>query len=218
MKPRFFLGLGLVLASGLQAANTDASVTFPESAEPLRIIARQEAISFFQQSHFMLPHVPANSVEMTKGHKCYVFDYHAVLAGKILSMASTSSGGWQYMMMSGTNMVGTMGLELSKKGRWQFGGSMMAGTNGTDPIWVALQKAEKLPQVQRHDYEFRYLILSIEFWAIWLHGKSDDIIIPISVGDRWNIYQPYSEAQVVGFLKLWMERMPAQIPGQIRVD
>jgi hypothetical protein len=42
----------------------------------------------------------------------------------------------------------------------------------------------------------------ILFHAVWLHGKSDDIIIPLSdTWGRWNGYQPYSESQMIELLK-----------------
>jgi hypothetical protein len=67
---------------------------------------------------------------------------------------------------------------------------------------VGLQKAEELPQVQKQDYECRYLDLPFLFHAIWLHGKSDDIIIPLPpTWNEWNAYQPYSESEITKLLK-----------------
>jgi hypothetical protein len=68
----------------------------------------------------------------------------------------------------------------------------------------ALHEAEKLPQVQKQDYELRFLeVPAISFVAVWLHGKSDDIIIPLppAFGRKLNAYQPYSEAQIVDVLE-----------------
>jgi len=40
------------------------------------------------------------------------------------------------------------------------------------------------------------------FSAFWLHGKSDDIIIPLpDRWGRWNGYQAYSESEMVKRLK-----------------
>ena len=70
-------------------------------------------------------------------------------------------------------------------------------------IVEALQKAEQLPQVKNQDYEPRLMsITPILFVGVWLHGKSDDIIIPLpNTFGRWNAYQPYSESQLIQLLK-----------------
>ncbi len=67
----------------------------------------------------------------------------------------------------------------------------------------ALRAAEKLPQTKKQDYEVRYLgIASVNFVAIWLHGKSENIIIPLPpTFGRFNDYQPYSERQIIKVLK-----------------
>jgi len=67
----------------------------------------------------------------------------------------------------------------------------------------ALRTAEQLPQVKKQDYELRILEASaVYFRAVWLHGESDDIIIPLpETFRRWNAYQPYSESQMIMLLK-----------------
>jgi hypothetical protein len=42
----------------------------------------------------------------------------------------------------------------------------------------------------------------ILFRAVWLHGKSDDIIIPLGATfGRWNAMQPYSESEMLKLLQ-----------------
>ena len=74
----------------------------------------------------------------------------------------------------------------------------------------AMRKAEELPQVKKQDYEFRFLNLApLSFFAVWLHGKSDDIIIPLPpTWGIWNAYQPYSESQITELLKKYIEKRP----------
>jgi hypothetical protein len=78
-----------------------------------------------------------------------------------------------------------------------------SGDRFDNEIPKALQMAEQLPQVKKGDYEPRLLDISpILFVAVWLHGKSDDIIIPLPpTFERWNAYQAYSEKQMVELLK-----------------
>jgi len=67
----------------------------------------------------------------------------------------------------------------------------------------ALRIAEQLPQIKKQDYEVRRLDSpGILFVAVWLHSKSDDMIIPLPpTFGRWNAYQLYSEKQMVKLLK-----------------
>lgn len=65
-----------------------------------------------------------------------------------------------------------------------------------------MQKAKKLPQVKEQDYELRSLSIGLWFRAVWLHGKTNDIIIPLPpTYEHWNAYQPYSENEIMKLLK-----------------
>jgi hypothetical protein len=79
----------------------------------------------------------------------------------------------------------------------------LSGDAFDSKIPEALQIAEQLPQVKKQDYEPRLLDCSpLLFVAVWLHGKSDDIIIPLPpTFGRWNAMQPYSESQMIKLLK-----------------
>lgn len=201
MNPKLPLGLALVLSG-----NCFAAIISPKSAEEFRPIAREEMFAFYHMVRPSLPkNVQTNNLQITMGHEWYLFNYQAVLSGKILFAASGASAratGWNYLMLSGTNMVGVIQLGLDDKNHWKFGGFICRGPNGQpDPIWVALQKAEKLPQVQTEDYEFRFLSQGLDFQAVWLHGKADDIIIPFKGFGPWTAYQPYSESELTKLLR-----------------
>jgi len=104
--------------------------------------------------------------------------------------------------MRGTNAVGVVELKADEKAGKAL--KLIAlYHNPAAEMLEALRTAEQLPQVNKQDYEFRYLNLApIEFFAVWLHGKSDDIIIPLPPPyGIWNAYQPCSESQIIKFLK-----------------
>jgi hypothetical protein len=106
------------------------------------------------------------------------------------------------MLMSGTNMAGVLTAGLDAQNHWKTqGGFSFAGQ--PNPIWVAYQKAEALPQVKKQDYEFRLIMMYPEFFGIWLHGKTDDIIIPFPKGyaTSWKGYEPYSASEMLKLLK-----------------
>ncbi len=97
-----------------------------------------------------------------------------------------------------TNLASGQFLSATKVSKYDF-----SGDHFDNEISEALRIAEQLPQVEKQDYEPRLLdIPSILFVAVWLHGKSDDIIIPLPpTFGRWNAYQPYSESEIIKLLK-----------------
>jgi hypothetical protein len=118
-------------------------------------------------------------------------------SGRMLSAAKSSS--WRYPLIYGTNAVGVAQLIADEKtGKALKCIALDQGDNSRE----ALRTAEQLPQIKKQDYELRYLdVPAVLFQAIWLHGKSDDIIIPFpDKWKRWNC-QPYSERQIIKLLK-----------------
>jgi len=131
----------------------------------------------------------------------YVTNLALLASGHMLS--ATASRSWRYVLMHGTNAVGAASL-------------IYGGTNGSalkyndvqrpfspDAPLEALRAAEKLPQTKKQDYEVRALnIAPLNFMAVWLHGESDDIIIPLPpTFGRFNEYETYSEAEIIKVLK-----------------
>jgi hypothetical protein len=121
-----------------------------------------------------------------------------VVAGHLLVAAK--AGDWRYLLLHGSNAVGAAICANNKNT-----GNILAftGVYQTDFTLEALRVANRLPQVEKQDYELRCLdIPPILFVAIWLHGKSDDIIIPVgNTFGRWNAYQPYSGSQMLKLLQ-----------------
>ena len=104
------------------------------------------------------------------------------------------------VFMHGTNVVAGVDLEADEN----TGKPLKCTSLGDgDKVFSketlkALQAAGQLPPVQQQDYEARLLANElVSFQAVWLHGKSNDFIIPLPpTYDRMNAYQPYSESQV----------------------
>ena len=119
-------------------------------------------------------------------------------AGKMLSAAESHS--WQYLLLHESNAVGAVSLHETG-GKLEFSG--LYGTDFSSETLGAMRMAEQLPQIKKQDYELRRLdIPTILFAALWLHGKSDDIIIPLGLTfGRWGANQPYSESQMIKLLK-----------------
>lgn len=118
-------------------------------------------------------------------------------SGRLLSAAKSNS--WRYPLIYGTNAVGVAQLIADEK----TGKALKCiALYQTDYSGEALQAAEQLPQVKKQNYELRFLDApAVLFHAIWLHGESDDIIIPFpDTWKRWNC-QPYSERQMIKLLK-----------------
>jgi hypothetical protein len=209
MKSKLLLCLALVLSGTTLIEKCHAAITFPKQAEKYRTIAYQKTVSFYHDANPGLAPAPKNlqidKLNVTNGFREYWVDDQSVLSGTFLPRTNSTSLEWSYMIMCGTNMVGIMVLAWETN-HWSFGGTISSGAalkGQQDPIWVGLEKAERLPQVKSRNYEFRTLGFSPDDSPmIWLHGDSEDILIPLSNGyGKWKAYKPYSEKQIVKLLK-----------------
>ena len=202
MNPKIVLCLALILVG-----NSHAAIVFPKLPEGCAQITPQELADLYKtQPFFFSRNLPAEKLKITTGaFRSYSLDYQSVLSGRMPDTVSSLSSDldlWCYMLMSGTNMVGILTAGLDAQNHWkaQGGFGLMGQPN---PIWVAYQKAEALPQVKKQDYEFRFVMMYPGFFGIWLHGKTDDIIIPFPQGyaTSWKGYQPYSASEMIKLLR-----------------
>ena len=117
-------------------------------------------------------------------------------SGNLLSKAKAE--GWRYTVSRGTNIVGTAVLNADEKTGKVLGFNSLQRPGFAQETLEALRKAEKLPQVDKRDYEVRFLnVPASHFIAVWLHGESDDILIPLPpTFGRMNAYKSYSEDQI----------------------
>ena len=195
--------LALVLNVGFIVTDCNGGIVYPKAPD-----GGEQAVSnilnsgFFKRFH--LP--PAKDLSIAKPFTAYDAMYYTnLLYGRFLS--ETKLCWWRFLLMDGTNLAGAMDLGYDKKkGGWP--NTEFAFYPTSTNFSEGLRMAEKLPQVKEQDYELRYLnFLEIEFFAIWLHGKSSDIIIPLPpVFGRCEAYRPYSEREMMKILKQEMEK------------
>jgi hypothetical protein len=203
VKFKLLLCLALVLSGICHAA-----IVYPKAPEGGRKIVFEYAEGVFQ--------IPSlfkglRLEDLTIAAPCQLYSFN-VTSGERLSAAKPGvGGGWEYPLLHGTNAVGIAYLEADEKTRKALECTELGEDNSWSYKLEALQIAERLPQVKKQDYEVRSLEMPwIEFCAVWLHGKSDDIIIPLpDAWKRWNGYQPCSEQQIIKILKPEEERNAA---------
>ncbi|HSY10414.1 MAG TPA: hypothetical protein VK840_05815 [Candidatus Dormibacteraeota bacterium] len=125
--------------------------------------------------------------------------------GQLLTGATSGRDGlqiWKYIFMHGTNVVGDAYLEADENTRKPLKCTSLGNDVFSEETLKALQAAEQLPLLQKQDYEARLLDdRLVSFDAVWLHGRSNDIIIPLPpTYNRMNAYQLYSESQIIKIL------------------
>jgi hypothetical protein len=197
MKPKLLLCLALVLSG-----NSHAAIVYPKAPDGGRQIVF-ECVSQMLKEYpdgpvLAEPGLKVADVSVAEPFGLYYVGLTNLAAGKLLSVAESSS--WQYLLLHGTSAVGAVTLKQTN-GKLIFAG--LYETDCSNETLKALRIAGQLPQVKKQDYELRRLDdPSILFVAIWLHGKSDDIIIPLpNTFGRWNAYQAYSESQMIKLLQ-----------------
>lgn len=187
----FFAGLG---------DNCGAAIIYPKAPKGGQEIAHEYVAWTLQATPNFFRGVRIDKVAVVNPHQNYTVDPQDVTSGNLLSAAKATA--WRYLVMDGANAIGVAELKADKKA--DKGLKVVAVYQGVGPkILVALQEADKLSQVKKEDYEFRFLNLApISFFAVWLHGKTDDIIIPLPpTWDKWKAYWPYSEGEMIKLLK-----------------
>lgn len=111
---------------------------------------------------------------------------------------------WVYPILHGTNVVGTGELMPSTKtpGEVEFA---CLGASGPffGEMLAAIEEAKRLPETAKSDYEVRcYDRVDIWFTSLWLHGRTNDIVIPLPpTYGRYTAYKCYGEGELAGILK-----------------
>jgi hypothetical protein len=125
-------------------------------------------------------------------------------SGHLLSAARLTE--WRYPLLNGTNVVGAAVVAADRRTGEIRGFNRLSKPEGG--TMDALRIAQQWPQIKNQDYEVRRLnIRAIHFVAVWLHGESDDIIVPLPpTFQRWTAYQAYSEREMIELLKPEMEK------------
>lgn len=204
MNPKLLLCLALVLSSGL---NCPAAIIYPKAPDG----GQQVIHETFRQglSRSISRYLGGYQIEdltIASPFRDYSVGLTNLAAGQLL--ADARAGTWRYLLMHGTNAVGAAELRADPTNSTAL---IFAGLDTTDlsrETQEALRRSEQLPQIKEKDYELRRLDCpSILFVAVWLHGKSDDILVPLPPAKgRWNAYQAYSERQMIELLQPMAEK------------
>ena len=176
----------------------EAAIVYPKAPEG----GRQIVYEYLRTHPVQLGELQIKDLTIAEPHRWYGVGLTDLASGHLVTAATSRS--WRYILLHGTNAVGVAQVsdaDAKTGNALQFSG--WGETCFSKETLEALRIAEILPQVKKQDYELRFLDSpGIVFVAVWLHGKSDDIIIPLGLTfGRWNAYQAYSEAQIIKLLK-----------------
>ena len=182
-------------------SNCSAAIIYPKAPDGGRQIVHENAARILREQPEFLGGLHIEDLAIGDPYGAYYVEPTSLVAGRLLSGARL--GEWMYLFTHGTNAVGAEGLDADKKTGKALGFSGLYKSNVSYETLEALRIAEQLPRIKKQDYELRRLQISaLSFVAVWLHRKSDDIILPLPpTFGRWNAYQPYSEKQMIKLLK-----------------
>jgi hypothetical protein len=196
MNSKLLLCLALVLSGYCRA-----TIIFPAAPEEGRQIAYEKVGGDIQKFPKVFHGVKLGELSTIHPYPMYAIGTQDIAQGRLLSAAKHS--GWLYLFLHGTDAVCGVPLRIDPKdGKLSTRGGVYTG-GLVRGAWDGLRKADELPQVKKQDYEFRYTTCGfISFYAIWLHGKSEDIIFPLPpTYGKMKAYQPYSEQEITKLLR-----------------
>ena len=196
MKSKLLLSFALALS-----CNCHAAIVYPKAPEEGRQIVFENASNILRTDPRCLGGFRLEELTIADPYRDYYVGLTNLASGHLLSAARI--GGWTYLFIHGTNAVGAEGLIADEKTEKALKFNGLYETDFSNETLEALRTTEQLPQIKKQNYELRRLdIPAVYFVAVWLHGKSDDIIIPLPpTFGRWNAFQPYSESQMIKLLK-----------------
>ena len=205
MKPKLLLCLALVLSG-----NSYGAIVYPKAPDGgQQMVSKNLVPKFLGVSRI-------EDLTIANPYENYYVGLTNLASGEFLS-ATKNNGYWTYPLMHGTNTVGEAGLSADEKTGKALKFHSLQKSPFADGTLKALRMAEQLPQIKKQDYEIRrFDIPWMLFVAVWLHGKSDDIIIPLPpTFGRWNAYQPYSESEIIKLLKPEAKKKLKQPAGMV---
>jgi hypothetical protein len=198
MKAKLVLCLALVLNGGL---NCPAAITYPKAPDGGQQVIREAFKGLSRSISRYLGGFQIEDLTIADPFRDYSVGLTNLASGELLPAAR--AGTWRYLLMHGTNAVGAAEVMVDPTNSTALKFAGLDTTDFSRETLEALRRAESLPQIQKQDYELRRLDCpSILFVAVWLHGKSDDILIPLPpTWGRYNPYRPYSEHEMIGLLQ-----------------
>ncbi|HEY8040171.1 MAG TPA: hypothetical protein VIF15_10275 [Polyangiaceae bacterium] len=120
-----------------------------------------------------------DQVQYTQPHMAYSIGVDALASGQFLDAAQPM--GWRYLLIdpSGAKSLAEVYLATGSDGNLAFS-AVSYGPTGPATVDALSDLEQNNASVQSSDYELRYLqVPALAFFALWLHGASDDIIRPI---------------------------------------
>ena len=184
----------------------NAAIVYPKAPEGGRQLVIEFAgplIREYPNDSLAVPGLRMEDVTIAEPHRSYGAGATDLAAGHLLSSASSHS--WRYILLHGTNAVGVASVwDADSKTGKALRCASLGDRDFSAETLEAMRKAKELPQVKKQDYELRFLeVPAINFCAVWLHAKSDDIIMPLPpvYGRKLNAFQPYSESEIIKVLK-----------------
>lgn len=201
MKLKLLLGIVPVLSGLVFCDDGQAAITFPESPTGGEAVIREAFKGLSKSISRYLGGYQIEELTIAAPYRDYSVGLTNLAAGQLLS--ATQAGTWRYPLMHGTNAVGAAELTTDPADGTALNFAGLDTSDFPRETLEAMRKAEQLPQIREQDYELRRLDCpAVLFVGVWLHGKSDDIIIPLPpTSGRWNAYQPYSESEMIKLLK-----------------
>jgi hypothetical protein len=201
MKPKLFLCLMLVLSGAMSGHNCPAAIVFPKGPTGGETVIREAFKGMSRSISRYLDGYQIEDLTIATPFRSYSVGLTNLASGQLLSAGQ--AGSWRYPLMHGTNTVGAAELRADPTDETMLKFAALDTSDFPKETLEAIRRAEQLQQIKEQDYELRRLdCRPILFVAVWLHGKSDDIIIPLpTTGGRWNAYQPYSESEMIKLLQ-----------------
>lgn len=205
--------LALALSCGLFGYYCQAGIIYPKSPAGGEVVIREAFKGLSKSISRYLGGYQIEDLSIAAPFRDYSLGLNNLASGQLLSAAQ--AGTWRYPLMHETNAVAEATLIADPTG----GATLkFVGLDTSDfprETVEAIRRAEQLPHVKEQDYELRRLDCpSVLFVGIWLHGKSDDIIVPLPpAGGRWNAYQPYSESEMLKLLQPEAEKKLKSLSG-----
>jgi hypothetical protein len=176
MNPKLLLCLALVLNDHCFAA-----IIYPPAPDG----GRQMVYTFVSKTIQAIPDflhgIHIGDVAIAEPYQSYSIGPSNLLAGKLVAAAKPGyGGGWIYLLTHDTNCVGDVYLKADEKTGKALKCTELDQAGNLSGILEALRIAGQLPQVKKQNYELRSLDMPwYLFHAVWLHGETNDIIIPL---------------------------------------
>lgn len=171
-------------------------------------------------AHSLVPFRVARveDLTVTTPSQFYRVELTNLAAGKLVSAAhlNQTSCTWQCLVMRGTQAVGLC-FFWADDTDGTFTNCLAVRDDSAGKWQQAIKVAEQLPAVKKRDYELRFLDMGLpEYKAVWLHGRADDIFIPLfDDGSRLKAFQSYSPNKLI---RVWQPMAQYELKQPIPLD